>query len=116
MIDTYLCPIFRKHDFLNLGIANAIYWLLPWSPSVYLTLLSLPDAMDSLDERVKTFFKKCSTPATKQENADEHFSKIKTVSLLANKSVSYTEGFKWFKEPPFRIHFVDFLFLHLSPS
>ena len=75
------------HDFLNLGIANAVYWLLPWSPSIYLTLLSLPDAMDSLDERVKTFFKKCSTPATKQENADEHFSKIKTVSLLANNLV-----------------------------
>ena len=40
--------------------------------------------MDSVDERVKTFFKKCQTGQNlKQEFKDEQFKKLKEVNLFA---------------------------------
>ena len=40
----------------------------------------LPDAMDSVDERVKMFFRKCQTGQNlKQEFKDEQFKKLKEV-------------------------------------
>ena len=51
-----------------------------FSGSVILIFVS--DAMDSLEERVKTFFTKCktSTPPLKKEEKDDQFVKLKDVS------------------------------------
>ena len=41
------------------------------------------DAMDSLEDRLKKFFEKCNNSASlKQEWKDEHFKKLKEVSMF----------------------------------
>jgi len=47
--------------------------------------------MDSLEERVKGFFKKCgSTPNLKQEWKDEQFGKVKEVEIIyCGSSIKY---------------------------
>ncbi len=46
--------------------------------------------MDSLEEKVKTFFTKCkSTPSLKQEWKDEQFNKIKEVSTTFQTEMIY---------------------------
>ena len=43
----------------------------------------MTDAMDSLDEKLKTFFKKCATtPNLKAEWRDEQMAKIKQVEIV----------------------------------
>lgn len=44
-----------------------------------LEILSFSDALDNLDERVKTFFKKCIGATMKPEAKEEQFQKIKQV-------------------------------------
>lgn len=43
------------------------------------SLFAFEDALDSLEERVKTFFTKCVTPNVKPEWKEEQFQKIKQV-------------------------------------
>ena len=46
--------------------------------------LIVTDAMDSLDEKLKNFFKKCATtPNLKAEWKDEQMAKIKQVNILS---------------------------------
>jgi hypothetical protein len=42
----------------------------------------IADSLDSLDERVKAFFKKCAQPNLKQETKEEEYKKIQEVSFV----------------------------------
>ena len=48
-------------------------------------MIIISDALDSLEERVKTFFIKCLQPNVKTEWREEQFQKIKQVSTIHNK-------------------------------
>ena len=50
------------------------------------------DTLDSLDEQVKAFFKKCAQPNVKPEWKDEQFKKIQDVSAL---NVNYSDLLKF---------------------
>ena len=53
------------------------------------------DALDNLDERVKTFFKKCTQPNMKQEWKDEQFKGIKQVRYTVNGLIFM--GYQFFR-------------------